>query len=115
MVFYRLISILFIVSTIFLDVERGKPPLSTEGYGQFIDFLSIIHRFQIEAILLQEFDADDKFCLAWSKDKNVLAFLVQNNDNCVHFICNIEYAFVFCLLLIMDTYLTTDIYALCVW
>ena len=52
MVFYRLISILFIVSTIF-SVSFWTP-LSTEQYGQFNDFLMIIHRFQIETILSQD-------------------------------------------------------------
>ena len=40
---------------IVLELDRGKPPLSTERYSKFIDFWSIIHCFQFETINQQEF------------------------------------------------------------
>ena len=41
---------------IVFELDRGKPPLSTERYNEFIDFRSINYRFRLETILMQEFD-----------------------------------------------------------
>ena len=52
------INIIYHIDHLFcivLELDRGKPPLSTERYGKFINFWSIIHRFQFEMINPEEF------------------------------------------------------------
>ena len=54
------INIIYLINHLFniiLDLDRGKPPLSTVRNGQFINFLSIIHHFQIETIISQDLAA----------------------------------------------------------
>ena len=54
----RFISFLFIATTIFslsfCSSIGGKPPVPTNRYDKFINFLLITHRFRFETILMQD-------------------------------------------------------------
>ena len=46
---------------IVFELDRGKPPLSTDRYDKFINFLSINYGFRFGSINPQELDSDPRF------------------------------------------------------
>ena len=67
---YKILSfIIFIyhidhLCCIVFELHRGKPPLSTEWYDKFINFLSIDYRFYFGSIYPQEFGPASN-CNTW--------------------------------------------------
>ena len=73
-IFYRIVHL---CCTVF-ELDRGKPPLSTEQYNKFIDFWSINYRFRFETILLQEFVWDPLYKIKFYQDKKNYISSVKN-------------------------------------